>query len=92
MKKRSSIFVKIFILAFAVYSAVTITDMQLKINKEQSEKERLEKSVQDKSVELCRLEDMLINFPDDEYFAQEARGKLSYGTRDEKIYRDVGGR
>jgi hypothetical protein len=48
--------------------------------------------MQEKSVELSRLDDMLENFPDDEYFAQEARGKLSYGTRDEVVYRDIGGR
>jgi len=92
MKKRKSLTVKIFILAFTVYSVFTVTDIQLKINKEQSDRDALAKEMQDKTVELCRLDDMLENFPDDDYFAQEARGKLSYGTRDEKIYRDVGGR
>jgi cell division protein FtsL len=58
-KKRVSIAIKLFVVLFALYSAVQLVTLQVKINAKKQEQEDLKLQVEQQKTSNDRLEDML---------------------------------
>ena len=82
-------FVKIFVLAFAVYAAFTLVSLQLKIRNKEKEKARLAELISDQELVNSEIRDILECEDDTEYIAQIAREKLGYVSPGERVFVDI---
>lgn len=87
-KKRVSIAIKLFVVLFALYSAVQLVTLQVKINAKKQEQEALKIQVEQQKTSNDRLEDMLNSGYDEDYIATLAREKFGYGYSGEQVYID----
>lgn len=87
-KKRVSIAIKLFVVLFALYSAVQLVTLQVKINAKKQEQEALKLQVEQQKTSNDRLEDMLNSGYDEDYIATLAREKFGYGYSGEQVYID----
>ena len=87
-KKRVSIAIKFFVVLFALYSAVQLVSLQVKINAKKQEQEALKIQLEQQKTENEKLEDMLNSGYDEDYIAALAREKFGYGYSGEQIYID----
>ena len=87
-KKRVSIAIKLFVVLFALYSAVQLVSLQVKINTKKQEQEDLKLQVEQQKTSNDRLEDMLNSGYDEDYIATLAREKFGYGYSGEQVYID----
>lgn len=82
-------FVKIFVLAFAVYATFTLVSLQLKIRNKEKEKARLAELISDQELVNSEIRDILECEDDTEYIAQIAREKLGYVSPGERVFVDI---
>ena len=87
-KKRVSIAIKLFVVLFALYSAVQLVGLQVKINAKKQEQEDLKLQLEPQKTENDKLEDMLEAGYDEDYIAALAREKFGYGYSGEQVYID----
>ena len=87
-KKRVSIAIKLFVVLFALYSAVQLVTLQVKINAKKQEQEALKLQVEQQKTSNDRLDDMLNSGYDEDYIATLAREKFGYGYSGEQVYID----
>ena len=88
--KRSSIFIKIVVLALVVSAAVSIAAARGKIADAAAERERLQAEVDEALQKNAELEYDIAHASDDETIADIARTKLGLVEPGEKIFYDVG--
>lgn len=87
-KKRVSIAIKLFVVLFALYSAVQLVGLQIKINAKKEEQEQLKLQLEQQKTVNDQLEDMLNSGYDEEYIASLAREKFGYGYSGEQVFID----
>ena len=88
--KRSSIFIKIVVLALVVCAAVSIAATRGKITDASAERERLQAQVDEALQKNAELEYDIAHASDNETIADIARTKLGLVEPGEKIFYDVG--
>lgn len=88
--KRSSIFIKIVVLALVVCAAVSIAATRSKIAAAAAEREKLRTQVDEALQKNAELEYDIAHASDNETIAEIARTKLGLVEPGEKIFCDVG--
>ncbi len=89
-KKRKGLFPKLILVAFVVYTAVTLISTQVKINKLESDTKSLDESIAAETMKKAQLEQALEDKVDDEYMKEEAQ-KQGYAAPNERVFVDVSG-
>ena len=88
--KKSSIFIRIVILALIVYAAISLTSSKSKIAEARADQEELQQRVDAALQKNAELEYDIEHAGDDETLAEIARAKLGLVKPGEKIFFDVG--
>lgn len=88
-KKRVSLAIKLFVVLFALYSAVQLVGLQIKINAKKQEQEDLKLQLEQQKTANDQLEDMLESGYDEDYIASLARDKFGYGYSGEQVFVDT---
>lgn len=85
-KKKSSIFLKITVFAFAVYVVVQLLSLQFAINDKKQEIENLQSQIKQQNMENDEVSQLLNDGITDEYMEKIARDKLGLAFPNERIY------
>ncbi len=88
-KKRVGLIAKVLITAFAVYAAVTLVNLQLRINAAAAEQEELQAELDAQKLVCAELTDAINGEDQEEYIAQIARDSLGYIYPGEQVYVDI---
>ena len=88
-KKRVSLAIKLFVVLFALYSAVQLVGLQIKISAKKQEQEDLKLQLEQQKTANDQLEDMLESGYDEDYIASLARDKFGYGYSGEQVFVDT---
>ncbi len=88
-KKRVGLIAKVLITAFAVYAAVTLVNLQLRINAAAAEQEHLQAELDAQKLVCAELTDAIHGENQEEYIAQIARDSLGYIYPGEQVYVDI---
>ncbi len=88
-KKRVGLIAKVLIVAFAVYAACTLVNLQLRINAATAEKKALETRLEAQKLVCDELTNAINGNNQEEYIAQIARESLGYIYPGEQVYVDI---
>ncbi len=88
-KKRVGLIAKVLITAFAVYAAVTLVNLQLRINAAAAEQQQLRAELDAQKLVCAELTDAINGENQEEYIAQIARDSLGYIYPGEQVYVDI---
>ena len=88
--KKSSLWIKLIVLALVVYAAVTLVLLQSQVNEKQAEAEALSKDIVSAQQEKQRLTDANENLDTDEGVEEVARNKLGMTFPGEITFQDAG--
>ncbi len=88
-KKRVGLIAKVLITAFAVYAAVTLVNLQLRINAAAAEQQQLQAALDAQKLVCAELTDAIHGENQEEYIAQIARDSLGYIYPGEQVYVDI---
>ncbi len=88
-KKRVGLLAKIFIAAFAVYAAVTLVNLQIRINATAAEQESLQQRLDAQKLVNAELSDALKDGENEDYIAKIARESLGYVFPGEQVFVDI---
>ncbi len=89
-KRKVGFFAKLIVLAFVIYSAVTLVSLQMKINAQRSSVSVLEKQVTEEKAKQTQLRQLLDDELDQSYVVSEAQ-KQGYAAPNERVFVDVSG-
>lgn len=89
--RRVSVIVKIFIVAFAVYAAVSFIKLQVKINEKKEEQIQLTEKRDKLKTKNAELSDIADSDADEDYIASIAREQLDYVYSGEQVFKDISG-
>lgn len=88
--KKSSLWIKLIVLALVVYAAVTLVLLQSQVNEKREEAEALSKDIVSAQQEQQRLTDANENIDTDEGVEEIARNKLGMTFPGEITFQDAG--
>ncbi len=88
--KKSSVFIRIVILALIVYAAISLASAKGKIAQAQEDRAMLQEKVDEALQKNAELEYDIEHSGDDETIEEIARAKLGLVKPGEKIFFDVG--
>jgi cell division protein FtsB len=88
-QKRLGLATKIFVAAFAVYAAVTLVSLQVKINDREADQAELENRLAAQQTRNAELEDVIAGAPSAAYIAKIARESLDYIAPGEQVFVDI---
>ena len=91
-KQKASLLLRISVICFVTYVAVTLVIMQLDVTAKRRELILLQQSVEQQKLENKETERMLQMGENREYIERIARDKLEFAYPDEKIIIDVSGK
>ena len=86
--KRAGFLTKIVVLVLLIYMAITLLDLQGKIQTVQLERDSLSRQVSDQRLENRKLEEAIANSDDPEMQEQVARDR-GYVEKNETLFVDV---
>jgi len=89
-KVKSMIFPKILLVAFVVYSIVTLISLQIQRNDGEDNVAVLESQVKEERLKQEQLTQLLEDEVSDEYIVSEAQ-KSGYAAPEERVFKDVAG-
>lgn len=89
-KRKSGILPKLIVLAFVIYSAITLVSLQMKINAQRSAVTDLEKQVAAENTKQTQLKQLLKSDVNNSYVISEAQ-KAGYAAPNERVFVDVSG-
>lgn len=89
-KKRVGIVPKLILVAFVVYSAVTLVTLQVKINHQKAEAAQLAAQVEDEKAKQAQLQQLIDAPMEDDYIVTEAQ-KQGYAAPNERVFVDTSG-
>lgn len=89
-KRKISFLAKFIVLAFVIYSAVTLVSLQMKINAQRESVGVLEKQVTEEKAKQTQLRQLLEDELDQDFVISEAQ-KQGYAASDERVFVDVSG-
>ena len=90
-KPKHTLFLRIAVIAFAVYILYSLISVQTNINKKQSELTELRKKYTEMLIKNEELQKTLDSYGTDEFIEEQAREKLGYAYPEEHFYIDVSG-
>ena len=85
-RKKTSVFVKIAIFAFAVFAVVSVVELQFQYNDYKAERDMLKADVSALEEQVAQLQNQLDTPIDDEYIIEVAEDKLSLRLPEEIIF------
>ncbi len=88
--RKSSLILKLILLAVAVYATVTLANLQSQIRDKKAQAADLTVSISATELENQRLEDEIANVDTPEGITEIARNKLGLVTDGEIVFHDVG--
>ncbi|MBQ1705591.1 MAG: septum formation initiator family protein [Clostridia bacterium] len=88
-KKRVGLLTKIFIAVFAVYAAVTLVNLQIRINAAAAEQEALQSRLEAQKLVCAELNDAIAEGDNEDYIAKVARESLGYVFPGEQVFVDI---
>ena len=89
--KKTSLFIKVGIFAFAAYIVVSLVSLQMEIVSKRNELFAYEQQVEAERLETKELERQISLGEDKTHLARIARDKLDMGLSDEHVFRDAAG-
>ena len=89
-KKRKGLFPKLILVAFVIYTAVTLISTQIKISRLEQETDSLDSEIAAETMKKAQLEQALSADVDEEYMKEEAQ-KQGYAAPNERVFVDVSG-
>ena len=87
-KKRTRLIPKLILLAFVLYSAVTLVSLQFQINRQKDNIDSLAGQIEQEEAKQTQLNQLLQEEVDDAYIISEAQ-KQGYATTDERVFVDI---
>ena len=90
-KPKHNLFLRIAVIAFAVYILYSLISVQTNINKKQTELAELRKEYTEMLIKNEELQKTLDSYGTDEFIEEQAREKLGYAYPEEHFYIDVSG-
>lgn len=90
-KKKRGTLLKVLLLVFAIYSAVTLISLQIQIDAKNKELSVLKNQIKQQTQKNGQIQSQLESELTDEQIARIAREKLGYVFPDERIYINVPG-
>ncbi len=88
--KRSSLVMKIVLLALVVYATVTLVSLQTQVTEKNAEAAELQSSISVEKQENLRLQQAIDDLNTDEGVQEVAREKLGWVSKGEIIFYDMG--
>lgn len=88
--KRSSLVMKIVLLALVVYATVTLVSLQGQVTEKNAEAAELQSSIEVEKQENLRLQQAIENLNTEEGIQDAAREKLGWVSKGEIIFYDMG--
>ena len=88
--KRSSLVMKILLLALVVYATVTLVSLQGQVTEKNAEAAELQSSINVEKQENLRLQQAIDNLGTEEGIQDVAREKLGWVSKGEIIFYDMG--
>ncbi len=89
--KRKSIVLRILLLAFVVFSIVSLNDLLVELTSTEREKETKEAILAEKNLEIEELSPLLESGNERMLIEKAARERLGYYYPDEEVYVDLSG-
>lgn len=90
-KKKKSVFLRIVLLAFAVYIVISVGGLQLELIKKWKELATLTTIRDEKTTKVNELTALLENGTESDFIERAAREKLGYVYSDEQVFVDLSG-
>ena len=89
-KKKTGIFPKLILLAFVIYSAVTLITLQMKINAQEEQNAVIMAQIEEEKIKNAQLKQKNEAEIEDEYIINEAQ-KQGYAAPNERVFIDISG-
>lgn len=89
-KKKTGFLPKLILIAFVVYSAVTLVTLQMKINAQKEENELIAAQIEEERIKQAQLQQENEAVVEDEYIISEAQ-KQGYAAPNERVFVDTSG-
>ena len=88
-KRHIALLTKILIVAFAVYAACTLVDLQIRINAASAQQEQLQSRLESQKLVCAELTDAIEQSDNEDYIAKVARESLGYVYPGEQVFVDI---
>ena len=88
-KRHIGLLTKILIVAFAVYAACTLVDLQIRINAASAQQEQLQSRLESQKLVCAELTDAIEQSDNEDYIAKVARESLGYVYPGELVFVDI---
>ena len=88
-KRHIGLLTKILIVAFAVYAACTLVDLQIHINAASAQQEQLQSRLESQKLVCAELTDAIEQSDNEDYIAKVARESLGYVYPGEQVFVDI---
>ncbi len=88
-KRHIGLLTKILIVAFAVYAACTLADLQIRINAASAQQEQLQSRLESQKLVCAELTDAIEQSDNEDYIAKVARESLGYVYPGEQVFVDI---
>lgn len=90
-KQNKSIFLRLIVLAFCVYSIITLTNLWINLNEKQKELELYKAELNQRINDVEELKELLSSDSNTELIEKAARERLGYVYSNEQIFIDISG-
>lgn len=90
-KRKKNLLARLCVLAFTVYVAFVLVDLQVEISQRRQELVDIQAKIEDQRIDNKELERILAMGTDEEYIEQIAREKLGFAYPDETVLVDASG-
>ena len=88
-KRHIGLLTKILIVAFAVYAACTLVDLQIRINAASAQQEQLQSRLESQKLVCAELTYAIEKSYNEDYIAKVARESLGYVYPGEQVFVDI---
>lgn len=88
-KRHIGLLTKILTVAFAVYAACTLVDLQIRINAASAQQEQLQSRLESQKLVCAELTDAIEQSDNEDYIAKVARESLGYVYPGEQVFVDI---
>ena len=90
-KPKKGLFLRIAVIAFAVYLLYSLISIQTNINRKQTELDNIMQEYNEALIRNEELQRTVDSYGTDEFIEEQARDKLGYAYPEEHFYIDVSG-
>lgn len=90
-KRQKSIIFRLVVLAFAVYTIISLTSLQMQLSTSKNELSEVQTEIAQQQVQNQDLLTLLETGTEQDFIERAARDRLGYVYADEEVYTDVSG-